>query len=744
MIGKKIKEFKDDIYGVNYEAKIENGIFSINLNHKSTDDLLAEFHLYDNLNLIEKVRYSNVLHAQFKLTDYGNYKIRVFIKKDLDTPPEYSFITEAIIYNERTFYKFFNHKKENYEESLATIDKINEKEKKRKESTDLVIERIRAISAFNSSIIDYFKEENIDKISIYSEPGESELAKILWINQRFSAKFEIKLFLSNQAFEYNVRIPKGLKIRHQVLTDNIKFTKEDVILVCTSSKNYDLINQLTKLTGAKIIHLLDIINQLFYKKYIIEPLIKIKDDNPGVDLMVCGLPTVKLIKNKSEHEMNIERNTTSLKDINSMLNSNPPVVPEALKRLKKPLEYSKDTTKIFYRENKSGVFMPENMTSKYVNVVGNFRVTTDQPSKYKNTIYLFGNSVVFGLGSEDCETIASNLQRIVNEHSDQYIVMNCSNHGGSDFDQSFELMRNLYYQKGDIIVSFLNLNITSLTRKYLPTCDVKTHFNRPHDMGEVFIDITHINSIGNKKIAEVLYNSLKSDLINIEKSTAQMKARNKQASASVITSDNEELNKYLKDLEKYKVDGNKIGAIVMNCNPFTLGHRYLIESSAKKVDHLFIFVVEEDKSYFTFKDRLDLVKKGTSDINNITVIPSGKFIISSLTFSNYFEKEKLKEETIDSSEDVTIFGKYIAPALNIKIRFVGEEPLDNVTNQYNQTLNMLLPKYGVTLKIIRRKESDKQVISASRVREYLETKDFESIKKIVPKTTLDYLIKKYN
>ncbi len=74
----------------------------------------------------------------------------------------------------------------------------------------------------------------------------------------------------------------------------------------------------------------------------------------------------------------------------------------------------------------------------------------------------------------------------------------------------------------------------------------------------------------------------------------------------------------------------------MNCNPFTLGHRYLIETCAEKCDMLIVFVVQEDKSYFLFEDRLSLVQEGCSDLENVCVTGSGEFILSSLTFSEYF------------------------------------------------------------------------------------------------------------
>ena len=161
------------------------------------------------------------------------------------------------------------------------------------------------------------------------------------------------------------------------------------------------------------------------------------------------------------------------------------------------------------------------------------------------------------------------------------------------------------------------------------------------------------------------------------------------------------------------------------------------------MDRLYIFVVEEDKSIFPFEDRIELVRKGTADIPNVTVLPSGKFIISSLTFTDYFGKSELQDRVIDPSMDVTIFGEYIAPALGINIRFAGEEPLDNVTRQYNETMARILPKYGIDFEVIPRKEQDGEVISASRVRKLLKTKDFDAIAEIVPKTTLEYLKLKY-
>ncbi|MBO4780211.1 MAG: hypothetical protein J5497_06205 [Selenomonadaceae bacterium] len=182
----------------------------------------------------------------------------------------------------------------------------------------------------------------------------------------------------------------------------------------------------------------------------------------------------------------------------------------------------------------------------------------------------------------------------------------------------------------------------------------------------------------------------------------------------------------------------------MNCNPFTLGHQYLVEYAASKVIKLYIFVVEEDKSEFPFADRIELVKHGVKHLSNVEVLPSGKFIISQQTFSGYFNKASLQDVTVDSSEDVEIFGKEIAPTLGITIRFAGEEPKDNVTRQYNETMKEILPRYGVEFCEIPRKTFGDEPISASKVREALKTGDFDKIRNLVPETTLLYLRGRYS
>ena len=187
------------------------------------------------------------------------------------------------------------------------------------------------------------------------------------------------------------------------------------------------------------------------------------------------------------------------------------------------------------------------------------------------------------------------------------------------------------------------------------------------------------------------------------------------------------------------VKAGKIGAAVMNCNPFTKGHRYLIESAAKECDHLYVFVLSEDKSQFSAKDRMALVKAGTADLTNVTVLPTGPYLISSATFPTYFLKEREKAQTVQCLLDIEVFAKYYAPHFGITDRFVGTEPLSQMTNQYNEALLAHLPEAGIAVHEIPRLETADTPISASYVRSLLGKGEGDLLKTLVPETTYDYL-----
>ena len=178
------------------------------------------------------------------------------------------------------------------------------------------------------------------------------------------------------------------------------------------------------------------------------------------------------------------------------------------------------------------------------------------------------------------------------------------------------------------------------------------------------------------------------------------------------------------------------GVVVMNCNPFTLGHRYLIEQAAKQVERLFVMVVREDCSLFAYAERKAMVEQGVAHLKNVTVIDGSEYAISQATFPTYFLKRLDDAADTQMLLDLDLFRRHIAPALGATVRFVGTEPTDRLTRRYNQLMHEVLADVRETARL----EKEGNAVSASRVRKAMEQGDMSTIRQLVPPTTLPYII----
>jgi len=399
-----------------------------------------------------------------------------------------------------------------------------------------------------------------------------------------------------------------------------------------------------------------------------------------------------------------------------------------------------------------------NHRDKYFNSIEGMRYVPEVPKDYDNTIYLFGICFTKGVYAEDKNTIAAYLQKKMNGfQAKTFRVVSII----EDIDKNNVLswIDSINFKPGDYIVSCVIENRVFSDRLFnyfkklfssysnIICEDTLDYYERVHVANdEIFIDNHHVGHKGYKMMAEYLYEKIiensKKDIPYNQNNQNFQKPKAKDFNKLDYLSDNKDFQNYLLQLKelKKKHSFDKIGAIVVNCNPFTNGHRYLIETSSKKVDFLYVFVVEEDKSEFSFKDRLSLVKRGIKDLNNVLVLPSGKFIISNYTFPGYFMKEDVNP-IVDPSLDVEIFATFIAPSLGINTRFVGDEPYCKVTKMYNETMSELLPRFNIDFIEIKRMENDGTPISASLVRKLLNNNDFQELEKIIPKSTYAYLMK---
>ncbi len=385
----------------------------------------------------------------------------------------------------------------------------------------------------------------------------------------------------------------------------------------------------------------------------------------------------------------------------------------------------------------------EDYNGKHLNIINGHRLTIGQPLKPKRTIYVMGECIIFGAGARDEGTYSSQLQLLLNKYAAEkgFIVENYGMFldGLNAEEEMINLFNTFPLKAGDIVIG--------LGSKYFSKNE--EFVTNPHKYGELFFDVTHLTEAAHKMVAEGLFKTLKDnnffeEYLDIE----QPEKQNANFSLQLSPELTQKLNAYKKKIadiyEKQMHNSDNVGAIVMNANPFTLGHRYLIEEAAKQCEYLLVFVVQEDKSFFPFKDRFELVCQGTKDLENVIVVESGEFIISSLTFEGYFNKSQLQDRVIDTSDDVTLFAAEIAPTANIKVRFAGSEPIDKVTAQYNRNMETILPLYNIGFKEIDRKTNGSSVISASEVRRLLKDKQWDKLREFVPATTFEYLKEKFD
>ena len=172
----------------------------------------------------------------------------------------------------------------------------------------------------------------------------------------------------------------------------------------------------------------------------------------------------------------------------------------------------------------------------------------------------------------------------------------------------------------------------------------------------------------------------------------------------------------------------------MNANPFTRGHRALLESACRGNRLVHLFIVSEDASLVPFSVRKQLIREGTADLKNIVFHESGPYIISSATFPSYFQKDADAVVESHARIDLDIFVR-IARALGIDRRIVAEEPFSETTNIYNRVMREALPAAGIDCMIIPRFGVEGVPVSASAARQAIHDGDWDTLEKLVPPTT---------
>ena len=212
------------------------------------------------------------------------------------------------------------------------------------------------------------------------------------------------------------------------------------------------------------------------------------------------------------------------------------------------------------------------------------------------------------------------------------------------------------------------------------------------------------------------------------------------APQAVLLENGRGLEEYCAYLRSMAVPG-RTGVVVMNANPFTLGHQYLLAQAAAQVDHLYVIPVQEDASAFPFAERFAMIRAFADssmpsadarpthmDAAVLTVLEGSPYVISAATFPTYFLKDLSAAAETQMQLDLDLYKRWIAPALGVSVRFVGSEPFDALTARYNELIPdaVVIPRWNA--------------ISASAVRTALERGSFREAAALCPISSWPYLL----
>ncbi len=371
---------------------------------------------------------------------------------------------------------------------------------------------------------------------------------------------------------------------------------------------------------------------------------------------------------------------------------------------------------------------------KYCNAKNGRRVTCFQPEEYIGTIYTFGRCMMLGVYAEDQNAITSILQKKLMEAGYAYRVENCADMVRADCSIDERLREIGKFNQNDIIVFFSSpphrcVGIQGIALEQI--------FEK-HQIPSTWVEDTeygHCNHKANRIIADEILEMVKPCLVN------KPETNDREVQFCI----HEEMKNYVyhRYIEHYFSDfaGGKyasVGAIVMDCDPFSIEHRYWIEWASRQVEFLILFIFERDVLTFSFEERYKMVIEGTKDIDNIMVVPSGACILSDVTFLEYFSGDK-NAVIYNARNDLNVFADYIAELLHITHRFVGNETERESVKIYNEEMKRILPQKGISCVEMPAMPQGQAVCAPKAIR-YLRNKEYDKAFELLPETTQKYIM----
>lgn len=391
--------------------------------------------------------------------------------------------------------------------------------------------------------------------------------------------------------------------------------------------------------------------------------------------------------------------------------------------------YAAEVGKLYFNLESNNVYTRmKDVQSRYLNIVNGERITLGQPEEADHTIWFFGPCFIIGGYVEDKYTIESLLQERINQEGYSCKVVNCG-----CYETQYQEMVHITstpMKPGDIVVMHV-VNRPIDRTESVDMMDLLDQYNVP---SEWLLDLpVHCNHKVNQIYADNLFDRMKQDGVLTSKV-------DQESTRTMLTRDLAVNSLYL-DLhynDFHPKEGEIVGSIGMHGNPFTLGHRYLIETASKQVDKLFVLLIEDELGIFSYAERFAMAVEGTKDLPNVKIVAGGPFQATRNVFQEYFVKVEPTDMRESATADTLIYAEIIAKRLGITYRFLGDERHNPKMQFFNELMKEILPSYGINVIELPRAQTHGHSISASLARNAAANGDRETLLANVPETTLQF------
>ena len=286
-------------------------------------------------------------------------------------------------------------------------------------------------------------------------------------------------------------IDRAKKLGVEVLDINSARKVNNRYIIALTFWNYNLYKKLQNL-GYKILSYSELVNFTLYKATVMNYIYP-KCQELNCKSLILKFPQANRIKNQSALERYLGNN--------SIYSFKKEILTYGM------LEQDIKLTHKAQRNFDAGYYKFSEYKSDDFNVINGYRITTDILENASHNIWVFGSSVALGTFADDSHTIESGLQRKLNGYfseSNKYNVINASNYTGNDIYELPAFFDRQPIKPEDICVFIIDAP-DLLMKEYDEIVDLSPYFARPHDYGEIFVDINHMTGKGYCAVAHKIF-----------------------------------------------------------------------------------------------------------------------------------------------------------------------------------------------------------------------------------------------